>query len=85
MIKATTKEIRKGGVNLSKIWFALHALRAEIAQFVSPAATTNAEAAGEKALTFPDPCLHLHPQRQLVACVVFESLRIQSMSSSPRR
>jgi len=54
MIKATTKELRKGGMNLSKIWFALHTLRAETADLISHD-STNAEAAGEKPLTFPDP------------------------------
>jgi hypothetical protein len=55
MIKATMKELRKAGLNLNKIWLALHALRAEIVQVISSGSTTNAEAAGEKSLTFPDP------------------------------
>jgi hypothetical protein len=75
MIKATTKEIRKGGVNLNKIWFALHALRAELAQVISPGATTNTEAAGEKILTFPDP---LPPSASATATRSLRSVRLST-------
>jgi len=74
MIKVTTKEIRKGGMNLSKIWFSLHALRAEIADHISRD-STNDEVAGEKSLTFPDP---LPPSLSATAARSLRSVRIST-------
>lgn len=60
---------------MHKIWLALHTLRAEIAQVVSPGPTTNAEAAGEETLTFPDP---LPPSSSATATRSLRSVRIST-------